>query len=346
MVLRRVSVRAAWCVFVLACTAGASAQDKVKPQEDVKLTKPQMAQFQALTALVDAVMAGKEPAPSDAELKVDFHFVKSTNAIFVPYQVEVSSGKFTSLPVAVYVRAVQKPSAGAAPSSAATAKTVEYPFTDLYFLADAKSLRSTGADGEEFSRGLQLPPGEFDLYIAMMETQPRNSRTPPKRVVHAQVLTVPGVSSGLTTSSIILAKALEDAPSHLTPQQQLEEPFTIGGNRITPMFTSTFAKSAELLFVCFIYNHGVGANGKPEVDVSYLLFRANEAKPFSKAATSTFNATTLPPEFSASAGHQLVVGQGIPVASFAPGDYKLQISIADKTNNQTITRDIPFTVTP
>jgi hypothetical protein len=345
MSVRRVSaVSVATLLFVVTCTAGVFAQQK--PQEEPKLTKPQLAQFQALNALVDSVMAGKEPAPADAKLKANFHFVKSTQNIFVPYLVEVSSGTFTSFPIAVYVRAVQKPGAGAAPGSAAPAKSVEYAFTDLYCLADAKTLRPTGADTAEFARGLQLPPGEFDIYVAVMETQPRNSKTLPKRVVHTQSLTVPDISSELTTSSIILAKRLEDAPPQLTPQQQLEEPFTIGGNRITPTFSSIFAKSSELLFVFFIYNQGVGANGKPEVDVNYLFYRANEAKPFSKAATETFNATTLPAEFSASAGHQLVVAQGIPLASFAPGDYKLEISIADKTNSQTIKRDIPFTVAP
>jgi hypothetical protein len=107
-----------------------------------------------------------------------------------------------------------------------------------------------------------------------------------------------------------------------------------------------FAKSAELLFVFFIYNQGAGPSGKPEVDVNYLFYRAAEEKPFSKAATTSFNATTLPAEFNASAGHQLVVGQGIPLASFAPGEYKLEIGITDKISNQTIKRDVPFTVTP
>ncbi len=335
---RAFRVGAAWLVVAAVGVVPGYAQDN--PLEEMKLKKPELAQYQALNTLVDAVMAGKEPAPADAKLKVQHRFVKSTTNMFVPYVVEISSGTFGSFPVAVYVRAVQKPSAAPA------AKTADHAFTDVYFLADAKALRSTGTDSAEFSRGLQLPPGEFDLYIAMMETPPRNSRTAAKRVVHTQPVTVPDFSMGLTTSSIILAKGLENAPPQLTAQQQLEEPFTFGGYRITPAFTSTFAKSAELLFVFFIYNQGVGATGKPDVDVSYLFFRANEAKPFSKAATTTFNATTLPPEFSASAGHQLVVGQGIPLASFAPGDYKLEISIADKTNSQTITRDVPFTVAP
>ena len=234
--------------------------------------------------------------------------------------------------------------AGAAPSGAGAAKTVEYPFTDLYFLSDAKTLRPTGADTAEFNRGLQLPPGEFDLYIAMMETQPRNSRTPPKRVVHTQSLTVPDISSGLTTSSIILAKQLEEAPPQLTPQQQLEQPFTFGGSKITPAFSPIFAKSAELLFVFFIYNQGAGADGKPEVDVDYLFYRANEAKPFSKAATATFAPKRSRRSSTAMPAISWLVAQGIPLETFAPGDYKLEIGIADKTNNQTIKRDVPFTV--
>jgi hypothetical protein len=347
MSLRRVRILTAGLLFVVV-SAPVFAQNKPqeKPPEAPKLTKPQLEQLEVLSTLVDAVMAGKEAAPADAKLQAHFHFVKSTAAIFVPYLVEVTSGTFTSFPVAVYVRAVQKSGAGAAPSAAGAAKTVEYPFIDLYFLSDAKTLRPTGADTAEFNRGLQLSPGEFNLYIAMMETPARNSKTPPKRVVHTQSLTVPDISSGLTTSSIILAKQFEEAPPQLTSQQQLEQPFTIGGAKITPAFSAIFAKSAELLFVFFIYNQGAGPDGKPEVDVNYLFYRANEEKPFSKAATSTYNAKTLPAEFNPSAGHQLVVVQGIPLATFAPGDYKLEISIADKTSSQTIKRDVPFTVSP
>jgi hypothetical protein len=341
---RALSIAVRAVVAVCVCAGIAAAQDKPqekpqnKPQEEMKLKKPEMAQYEALNKLVDEVMTSKQPAPADAKLKVNTHFVKSTTNVFVPYVIEVTSGKFTSFPIALYVRAVPK-------GDVAVSKTGEYPFSDVYFFNDAKLFRSTGADSAEVQRGLQLPAGEFDVYFAMTETAQRNSKTPAKRVVHVHPLTVPDLSKGLTTSSIILAKSMEDAPAQMTAQQQLEQPFTIGGNKITPTFTPTFANSGELLFVFFIYNQGVAAGGKPEVDVNYLFFRAAEDKPFSKAATTTFNATTLPAEFNTSLGHQLVVGQGIPLASFKPGEYKLQISVADKTNNQTIMRDVPFSVT-
>src|SRR5687768_13196296 len=104
MSLRRPTVLTFGLLFAIHGAAAVFAQNK--PQEEPKLTKPQLAQLQTLSALVDAVMAGKEPAPADAKLKANYHFVKSTTNIFVPYLVEVSSGRFASLPVAVYVRAV------------------------------------------------------------------------------------------------------------------------------------------------------------------------------------------------------------------------------------------------
>jgi hypothetical protein len=322
----------------MAAATSVFAQDK--REEQVQLKKPELAQLQALSALVDAVMSGKEPAPADVKLKFQHHFVKSTANIYVPFVIEIAGGTFSSFPVAMYVRAVRK-----GETVSADAKP-NYAFTDIYFL-DAKRVKSSGTGTSEVSRGLELPPGEFDVYIAMMETPPRTKAAGPgKRVVHKETLSVPDFSGSLTTSSVILAKSLDEAPPQLTAQQQLEEPFTIGGYRITPAFTSTFPQSGELLFVLFIYNVGALAGGKPDVDVNYLFFRAAEAKPFSKAATTTFNATTLPAEFNTAAGHQLVLGQGIPLTSFAPGDYKLEIRINDKTNGQAITRTVPFTVVP
>ena len=44
------------------------------------------------------------------------------------------------------------------------------------------------------------------------------------------------------------------------------------------------------------------------------------------------------------AGHQVMVAQGFPLASFAPGDYKLEIKVTDKIANKSVTRDVNFTV--
>ena len=326
-----------------------TSQDKAQAQpQQRKLTNDERKEYIALTELVDAVAAGKQPAPADLKLKFNHHFLKSNNNVYVPYIVEISGGKFSSFPVTMYVRAVSKSAPAAAPAAAkgGDAPPPEFPFADAYFLEE-KHLTAAG-DVAEVGRALQLPPGEYTLYIAMRERPGRDKKTPVKSVVLTQPLSVPDMNKGLTTSSVILAKSLDPAPEQLTGQQQLEQPFTISGYRVTPAFAPSIPQSGELLFVFFIYNEGVAASGKPDLDVEYHFFRAAEDKPFTRLATQSFNATTLPGQFDLKVGHQVFVGQGIPLKSaqmtFAPGDYRLEIKITDKTNSQTLTRTVPFTV--
>jgi hypothetical protein len=341
MSFRRVLAVAGALVF--AVSASAPAQDKPKspapePQQR-KLTNDERREALALSEMVDAAMAGKQPLPSDVTLKFQHHFLKSNENVYVPYILEVSGGKFSSFPVALYVRASKKD----APATAGKGTEVVWPFADAYFL-DEKHIVTVG-DVMQVPRAVQLPAGDYTLYFAMRERQPKDRKQQPKSVVLAQPLTVPEMNTALTTSSVILAKALDPAPEQLTGQQQLEQPFTISGYRIVPSFGEPIPQSGELMFVFFIYNEAVAASGKPDIDVDYLFYRASEEKPFTKLATQSFNATTLPGQFDLNLGHQVFVGQGIPVKdAFKPGDYRLEIKVTDKTNGQTVTRNVPFTV--
>ena len=335
--------------LVLATSAGSPsyAQDKGKPpaaEQQRKLSNDERDDYRAVSALVDDVISGKQPAPADVKIKFQNHFLKSSKNVYVPYILELSGAKFSSYPVTMYVRAVQKAAPGAAPAAPAKPGVeMNWPFADVYFLTE-KNITTNG-DVAELGRALELPPGDYTLYIAMRERQPKDRKQQPKSVVLAQPLTVPEMNAGLTTSSVILAKSLDPAPEQLTGQQQLEQPFTISGYRVVPSFGAAIPVSGELMFVFFIYNEGIAASGKPDLDVEYFFHRANEDKPFTKLATQSFNATTLPGQFDLIQGHQVFVGQGIPVKdAFKPGDYRLEIKVTDKTNSQTITRSVPFTV--
>jgi hypothetical protein len=348
MSFRRVFAAAGALALAASMSVPANAQDN-KPapeQQQRKLSNDERKEYVALNELVDAVMAGKQPAPADVKLKFQNHFLKSAKNVYVPYMLEVSGGTFSSYPVTMYVRAVRKGETAPAPAAkGAEAKGVEvnWPFADVYFLTE-KNLTTVG-DVSELGRALELPPGDYTLYIAMRERQPKDRKQQPKSVVLAQPLTVPETNAGLTTSSVILAKSLDPAPEQLTGQQQLEQPFTISGYRVVPSFGAPIPMSGELMFVFFIYNEGVAASGKPDLDVEYFFHRGTEEKPFTKLATQSFNATTLPGQFDINQGHQVFVGQGIPVKdAFKPGDYRLEIKVTDKTNSQTITRSVPFTV--
>lgn len=341
---RALTVAGVGLLTAIMASAPLYAQDKPQgqpAQEQRKLSNDEKREYIALSDLVDAVAAGKQPAPADVNVKFQNHFLKSNENVYIPYVLQITGEKFTSFPVTMYVRAVQK---GAAPP---TGKGVDanWPFADVYFLTE-KHFTAAG-DALEVPRALQLPAGEYTIHVALRERQPKDRKQTPKTVVTTHALSVPDYNAGLTTSSIILASGLNPAPEQLTPQQQLEQPYTISGYRITPSFDKPIPQSGELMFVFYIYNEGVAAGtGKPDLDVEYLFYRANEDKPFTKLATQSFNATTLPGQFDLKAGHQVFVGQGIPVkGAIQPGDYKMEIKVTDKTNNQVITRNVPFTVT-
>ena len=346
MSFRRILAVAGALAFAASASVPSYAQDK-KPapeQQQRKLSNDERDDYRALSALVDDVMSGKQPAPADVKVKFQNHFLKSSKNVYVPYTLELGGAKFTSFPVTMYVRAVQKAEApAAAGEKPKPGVEMNWPFADVYFLTE-KSMTTSG-DVSELSRALELPPGEYTLYVALRERQPKDRKQQPKATVLAQPLTVPDMNTGLTTSTVILAKALDPAPEQLTGQQQLEQPFTISGYKVVPSFGAPIPSSGELMFVFFIYNEGVAASGKPDLDVEYLFYRASEDKAFTKLATQSFNATTLPGQFDLNQGHQVFVGQGIPVKdAFKPGDYRLEIKVTDKTNGQAITRNVPFTV--
>jgi hypothetical protein len=344
MDFRRLFTLLGAAVIAVGITVPAYAQAQApKPEERKKLSKDELASYDAMNVLINNVVSGKQPAPADAKLTFRNHFIKSNNNVYVPYSVDVEPGKLTTVPVVMYIRVVSKDPAAAA-AAAAKAKSnarggdASYAFEDVYFLPQVPT---------QVDRAMELPAGDFDVYVAMAERpKDKKAQATAKSTVLTHTLSVPALGTALTTSSVILAKGIEQAAAALTGQQQLEQPYTISGYKITPRFTTSIPKAEELVFVFFIYNEAAAANNKPDVDVDYLFYRAAEEKAFSKLATSSFNGTTLPGEFDISKGHQVFVGQGIPLTTFAPGDYKLEIKVTDKTNSATVTRNVPFTVTP
>jgi hypothetical protein len=331
-------------------------------QDNRKLSKEELAQYTVVHAQVDAVISGKAPAPADAKVTFRPHFLKSGTDIYSPYTVELEPGTLTGAPLVMYVVAVRKPAPGATePAPAAPAEgrgggrggrggrgtapgggPSSYAFEDVAFV--------TPKPDSTIQRALELAPGDYSVYIAISEkpADPKDKKAiPAKAVISTQALTVPDLFTGLATSSIILAKDIAPAGVQLNGQQQLEEPYTVSGYKITPSSASIFPKSGELLWVFYIYNEKEAAAGKPDVGVDYNFFRAGEEKPFVNLPSASYSASSnLPPEFNLAAGHIVFVATSVPLSTFNPGDYKVQIKITDKTNNQSVTRDVPFTVTP
>ena len=197
------------------------------------------------------------------------------------------------------------------------------------------------------SRAFAVPAGDYDVFLALRERPTKDQKTAPKIALLNESITIPDLGSQLTVSSIFLADKIEALAAPLNREQQLRQPYTLGTMAIVPSIGSSVPKTGELSVIFFVYNTGVDAAKKPNVEVEYNFHQKTSEgeKFFNKTNPQQFNAETLPPQFDIAAGHQVVGGQTVPMASFAPGEYRLEVKVNDKISGQSLTRSVAFTVT-
>ena len=137
---------------------------------------------------------------------------------------------------------------------------------------------------------------------------------------------------------VIVAKNIEQLPAALPPNKAAENPYTFGPLKLTPIGRREVRQGGRTERRCSgSTTPGLStATSKPDVQVEYNFNQktADGEKFFNRTQPTALNATTLPPEFDFAKGHQLTEIQSIPLASFPPGDYRLEIKVTDKTNNQ------------
>ncbi|MBI1876045.1 MAG: hypothetical protein HYZ58_08510 [Acidobacteria bacterium] len=358
----------------LALTRLASAQQPPPAPEKRKLSKEQQKDVQTLIGVVDK----GQPAPADVQLSWDNDFLKAQEGrTYVPFTITIPQGTFATSSVAMYLRVVSRSAAPAAPASGEKRDEkkkddkkadAQYAFEDIHFLqlpgtkplptpaagapGAAPAMPAAAASGKpvdiRVSRAFAVTAGDYDVYIALKDQgEDKKGQPPQKTALLRHPLTVPNYWSGeLTTSTVIMAEKVEPMTAAVSQEQQAENPYVLGSTKITPATSTKFPKSADLSVIFIVYNTGLDAAKKPDVTVEYSFHRkAQEGeKFFNKTQPQTFNASTLPPQFDLSAGHQLVAGQSVPLASFPEGDYRLEIKITDNVSKKSLTRELTFTV--
>jgi len=197
------------------------------------------------------------------------------------------------------------------------------------------------------SRAFAVPAGDYDVFVALRERPTKDQKTAPKIALLNESLSIPDLGSKLTLSSIFVADKIEALAAPLNRDQQLKQPYTLGTMAIVPAVGNTVPKSGELSVIFFVYNTGLDAAKKPNIEVEYNFHQKTSEgeKFFNKTNPQQFNAETLPPQFDVAAGHQVVGGQSVPMGSFAPGEYRLEVKVSDKVSGQSLTRSVAFTVT-
>lgn len=317
---------------VLICSAPLLAQEK-------KLNDAQKKDFQAIVKMVDGPATG-QPASNDIGLTwVQNDLLKAAgNMQFVPFTVSVDASKLATKTMSLYWRVVAKN-----PVEGDKKKKKGYAYEDL------ATVSLEGASGvTNVSRSFTVPGGAYELVIVAKDAASKEKNAPaPKIAMIRQPLEIPDFWNGeFTTSTLIVAKAIEPLSAPLTPDQQADRPYAMGAVEIVPALTSKFTKQSELSTFMLIYNAQVDAANKPDVTVEYNFYvkQAGAEKFFNKTNPQALNGQTLPAGFDFAAGHQLQTGQAIPLGSFPEGDYRLEIKITDKLSSKSLMRELNFSV--
>jgi len=316
---------------VVTLTAGAStALPKTLTVEDWNQVRP-------LYALVEQVAAG-QLAPSDLALPWQYHFLNAESGnIFVPFTIGIQAAGFTSFPLAMYLRVVNR--GAPAPAPGPRDALAQYPFEDA-------AVFDRPEDGR-ISRAFAAPPGNYDVYVALIErTTPEHPA--PRTLVIKHELTAPDLKSNLSVSSIfVLDKSEIDSRNRrLNFEEQLDEPYVWWGTKLTPSFRTTFGRGDKLSLAFVVYNAVSTVGDKPDVEVQYVFYRAarDGGALFASTRPEIFNADTLSRDFRLSSGDLIVAGQETPLARFPDGSYRLAITVTDRVSGRTLTRDVPFTI--
>ena len=328
--------RALAVVVALVVSASfAAAGQSPKPQ---KRNKQEQQEIEQVVKVVDGVMAG-QPAPTDITMTLQPFFMKSQEQrTFVPFVLTVTGAPKTDS--AMYVRVVN-PAATPDPK----AKKVEYPWDDIHFIPAAQ----LQGDPVKLNRVFMATAGTYDVYVAFKERLPE--KAPKNSVAKIGVLktqvTVPDYYNGeLATSTILVADKVNMLSAPPSPEEARERPFVFGMQELLPAPDMEFKKSEELSIFFQVYNAGLDAAGKPNLLLEYEFHKVEGTgeKFFNKTNPQTANASNLPPNFDP-AKFPVPGGITVPLASFAEGDYRLNVKITDKANgDKVLSQDIKFSV--
>ncbi len=353
------------CVGILGISllGSLSASGQAQQQNAKKRDKAQQQEADALAKAVGAVQAG-QPAPADMAVAIDgYHFFRAGNGQTYAVLTATVDGKSLPSPAIAMMLCVASRTAPTVASTADKksavvaaddqnddrkkkdeAKSVVRPsFEDVYFT----SLKPGEADQpSRLSRAFQVPPGEYDVYLAVKERNTGDKKQKPKLTVFRQPLTVPDFRGDeMTTSSLVVASKIDQLPAPLSEDEQRENPFTIGLLQVIPKVGTKFAKTDELGVYFNIYNEALDADKKPNIQIDFLFYRkqADGEKKIANSEPQVISAARLPPQFDV-AKHQIFGCQTWPLTSFQPGDYRLEMKITDKVAGKSLTREVNFSV--
>lgn len=175
-----------------------------------------------------------------------------------------------------------------------------------------------------FETALPVSAGEYSMVIAASDGGKSSGTKIP--------LSVPDYGSKLSISSPIFVGEFQQLPAG-EPEMS---PYTFGKTKIVPSFDHVFPKGGDLKVLYEIYN----AQNDPATGKSNL----EETVRFEKQGGGNPKQSKPAPPQGFAIGKKITVPTGFPLSTFEPGEYKLTLTITDKTSGQTATKESTFKV--
>ncbi len=371
----RVPCATAAALLALAFALPAAAQSRREPR---RVGLDEEAELQRL---VDNAAAGR-PAGGNAFLRWTPHFLRGADRrTYIPFTLRIEEAPGAFRAAAMYVRVAPRGDEGrdarkaegvqnilgvasgempvnspdrrqgvGAPTAAEasimlrslTAQNdgVGYPYEAAYGVETVEAEDNASA----LRRALALSPGEYDLYIALLERDRRGDR---KWAVLKQQITVPDLSAGgLRLSSIIVADRVDPLPGPVPAAEQAVRPYALGAAELVPAADDELRHDETLHVAFLIYDAATDDAGMPDVRVEYRLYQENFASDRLLGATAPqiFDPRTLPAGFDLRAGQQLAAMQSLPLGSYKPGTYRLAIRVTDNRSGAVAEEHVRFVV--
>ena len=360
--------------YVCASLVAVASQQYAAAQDE-QLERLHRREGEAIIALADAALAG-QPVPSELTIHWQNDVLKAQQGTFVPFVVTIDPVSPAPAGILLYVRLVfRSPMMPPVADDAArrndraagsrrddevnTPSAVEevYPI----------DLRAAPPGPIRITRGVAARAGEYDLVVVARErVDPGRPSAPRRAGALTQRLALPDFTfPELTTSSVILADRLTVLSAAPADEQPGERPYLIGLSEIQPAADTVFRQAEELIVVFLVYNPAVTAERKFDIEVEYHFFTrtgsrqaaeqqssASGSRPPARDGERYFNHTKpqrftpaiMGPQFDPTAGQPLMAGQGVPLAAFPEGEYRLSIQVTDIVTGKTIVRDVSFSV--
>jgi hypothetical protein len=241
--------------------------------------------------------------------------------------------------LALQQRASEKQAAAAAAAKKKLETKERDPFRfafEDYHLVDATSTRAAGS--RLFERAMTLPPGEYDIFIGLLDRARTKTSSP---AILKRTLVVPDFwNDQLAVSSVILARAVTALKAPLAPARQIEHPYTLGQTEVVPVAAPSFSTDEALSVVFQMSNYGA-----PDTDltVDYAFYRMDGPRRlFNRTAAQQFSDDDLPPHRAWDT--QAFAMQTVPLRPFPPGRYELDVIVSDRLTRATATGTVAFSV--